>query len=62
MKIVEKPVNAYVECPLCNCKYVIKGKDWRLINKNRSLTKFYSTCPNCFYEKEIIPAEVKCAK
>lgn len=63
MKIKRKPVKALVECPLCNCVYEIRGKDWKKVEKNhRKYSTYLIDCPICKHPKHIIPAEVKCAK
>lgn len=64
MKIIRKPVKAIVECPLCECEFVIKGKDWRTIERSKPSGEhpYYVRCPNCFHYKSIIPGEVKCKK
>lgn len=64
MKILKKPVRAIIECPLCNCEFEIRGKDWRKIERSRydNLNNYVARCPNCTHPKQIIPAEVKCKK
>lgn len=63
MKIKRKPVKALVECPLCNCVFEIKGKDWRKVEDSKlTHTDYFAYCPVCHHPKKIIPAEVKCAK
>lgn len=63
MKILKKPVRAIIECPLCNCEFEIRGKDWRRVEYNaRKYSDYIIHCPNCKHPKKIIPAEVKCKK
>lgn len=63
MKIIKKPIKGIVECPLCNCVYEIKGKDWRKVENNqRRYDQYLVDCPVCHHPKKIIPAEVKCEK
>lgn len=66
MKIIRKPVKAFVECPLCNCEYEIKGKDWATVYEDSYVAgtdrQYYVRCPNCNYNKKIVPSEVKCEK
>lgn len=64
MKITRKPVKAIVECPLCECEFIIEGKDWRQIERSRVIAEFpyYVYCPNCGHCKNIVPGEIKCKK
>lgn len=62
MKIIKKPTEAIVECSLCGCEYTIQGKDWRLIERNKTVSSYYAKCPNCFHYKTIIPGDIKCKK
>lgn len=58
MKIVKKPTVGTLKCPLCNCEFIIKGRDWRKVT---SYTNAYRIlCPNCKYPVKFIPGEIKC--
>lgn len=63
MKILEKPTSAIVDCPLCDCKMKIEGKDWRKVelnSKHIKMGRYGIHCPICRHFIKITPGEVKC--
>ena len=62
MKIIKKPVNGIVACPLCNCEFAIKGKNWRYVERNNRTYGYGIHCPICHHFIKIVPGEIRCAK
>lgn len=61
MKILQKAKIANVVCRVCECKFEIKDKDWRRVDKIFD-GDYKVYCPNCLHPNKIIPGEIKCKK